>query len=527
MAPDFDVAVVGMGPVGHVMAALLGQAGHSVGIFDRQPSLYPLPRIGHLDHEVMRIVQAVGDADAFETAAFACKTYDWLNAAGQVLIHFDWSEQEATGWHSHYLFYQPDLDAILSDALACLPNVMVNRGWEAVALHAADESVSIRFADAAGNGTRGISARYVIGADGASSFVRRQSDMGWDDLGFEADWLVVDYRPNDPNADIDMPVAGQLCDPARPVSMFRRIGHEHCRWEFMLLPGETRAQMEDPARIWDLLTRWVAPSDGTLVRHAVYTFRSGRARRWRRGRVLLAGDAAHLMPPFLGQGMGSGFRDAMNLSWKLDLVLREIAPERLLDTYMEEREPHVRAIIDQAVELGRVVCISDPEAAAERDRLLLAEPAPPPPFPCLRGADLFLDGAPLAGQLAPQFRVSLNGRTGRFDDVVGRGWIVLTAQPGIDKLIVGAHRALLDRIGARTVTLSPDGPDPDRLIDLHGDYTRFLSSHRLLALIVRPDFHVFGGAGDAYGLNAALCRLDGAIAVYADPLPGTLPEGPA
>ena len=161
VAPDFDVAIVGLGPVGHIVAALLGQAGHSVGIFDRQPSLYPLPRIGHLDHEAMRIVQAVGDADAFEAAAYACKSYDWLNAAGQVLIHFDRSGQEATGWHSQHLFYRPDLDAVLRDTLARLPNVAVHRGREAVALQAADESVSIRFADATGSGTRGISVRYV------------------------------------------------------------------------------------------------------------------------------------------------------------------------------------------------------------------------------------------------------------------------------------------------------------------------------------------------------------------------------
>ena len=513
VVPDFDVAVVGLGPVGHVVAALLGQAGHSVGIFDRQPSLYPLPRIGHLDHEVMRIVQAVGDADAFEAAAFACKAYDWLNAAGQVLIHFDWSEQEVTGWHSHYLFYQPDLDAILSQALVRLPNVVVSRGWGAVALDASDACVSIRFAEAVGIGNRQITARYLIGADGANSFVRRQSEMGWDDLGFQADWLVVDYRPNDPDADIDMPIAGQLCDPARPVSMFRRIGHKHCRWEFMLLPGETREQMEDPARIWDLLARWVTPLDGMLVRHAVYTFRSGRARRWRRGRVLLAGDAAHLMPPFLGQGMGSGFRDAMNLSWKLDLVLREAAPDSLLDTYMEEREPHVRAVIDQAVELGRVVCISDPAAAAARDRMLLAEPAPPPPFPCLRGSDLILEGAPLAGQLAPQFRVSLNGKAGRFDDVVGRGWFVLAAHSGIDQRIADAHRALLERIGAWIITFSPGNYAPDQVVDHCGDYIRFLSDHGLLALIVRPDFQIFGGARDANGLDAALRMLDARMAV--------------
>ncbi len=319
MEPEFDVAILGYGPVGHVAAALLGRAGHRVAVFDRQVSLYPLPRIGHLDHEVMRIVQAVGAAERFERDAYVCSTYDWFNAAGDVLIHFDWSKPEITGWHPHYLFYQPDLDEVLAASVDALPNVQVGRGWEATAITQDGDGVTLDLARRDGGDARRVKARYLLGADGANSFVRRHTGIPWEDLGFHADWLVVDYRPNDPDAEIGIPVAGQLCDPARPVSMFRRIGHKHCRWEFMLLPGETRDDIERPERIWELLSRWVTPADGTLVRHAVYTFRSGLAGTWRRDRVLLVGDAAHVMPPFLGQGMGSGFRDAINLAWKLDL----------------------------------------------------------------------------------------------------------------------------------------------------------------------------------------------------------------
>lgn len=509
--PEFDVAILGYGPVGHVAAALLGRAGHKVAVFDRQLSSYPLPRIGHLDHEVMRIVQAVGAAERFERDAYVCGTYDWFNAAGDVLIHFDWSKPEITGWHPHYLFYQPDLDAVLAASVEALPNVHVARGWEAVAIAQDGNGVTLDLARRTGQESRRVTARYLIGADGANSFVRRNSGIRWEDLGFHADWLVVDYRPNDPDAEIDIPVAGQLCDPARPVSMFRRIGHKHCRWEFMLLPGETRDEIERPERIWDLLSRWVTPADGTLVRHAVYTFRSGLAGAWRRDRVLLVGDAAHLMPPFLGQGMGSGFRDAINVAWKLDLILAGRAEDDLLDTYEAERKPHVRAIIEQAVELGKVVCLSDPVTAAVRDTALLAGDAPPPPpFPAMAGGVLYHGGdateAGLAGTLGPQGRVAAGNTVGRFDDVVGRGWVVLTHDAGMAGRIRSDYSAFLERLGARVVRL---GSDDDAVADLDGVYRSYFEEHGIAALVTRPDFYVYGAARTLDAVPGLLAALVG------------------
>jgi len=453
MTTDFDVVVLGYGPVGHVMAALLAQDGWRVGVVERQLGLYPLPRIGHLDHEVMRIVQAVGVAAAFERDACVCRTYDWVNAAGQVLIHFDWAKPEITGWSPHYLFYQPDLDALLAGAVESRPNVQVFRGWECRSVEQVHGTVTLDCQSRDGAARR-FTTRYLIGADGANSFTRRAAGIEWTDLGFHADWLVVDYRPNDPEADIPMPEAGQICDPARPTSLFRRIGHKHCRWEFMLLPGETREAMEQPERIWQLLSPWVTPADGILVRKAVYTFRSGLADQWRSGNVLLVGDAAHLMPPFLGQGMGSGFRDALNLAWKLDLVLRGVAPDALLDTYGDERKPHVAAIIEQAVALGRVVCVSDQAEAAARDAALLGgDVPPPPPFPTLSGR-LFAPDDALAGTLALQGAVRSGGKEGMFDDVEGRGWKLLTFDKHLARHLCQRDKLAADRLGLSVIALS-------------------------------------------------------------------------
>ena len=496
MQVNYDIAIVGYGPVGQVLASLLGKAGYRVGVFERQDGLYPLPRIGHLDHEVMRIIQAVGDVDRFEKLSVAVPTYEWVNQHGDVLINMDWSTPEPTGWQPHYFFYQPELERVLADSVECQSNIEVHRLWEAVDLVQNAETVTLEIKPRSSGKTRRITAKYLIGADGANSFVRNRLGLEWEDLGFRAAWLVVDYRPNDPEARIDIPLAAQLCDPARPVSMFRRIGHHHCRWEFMLLPGETREEIERPERIWELLSRWVSPADGTLIRHAVYTFRSCLAPEWRQGRVILAGDSAHHMPPFLGQGMGSGLRDAINLAWKLDLVMKRAAPPSLLDTYMEERKPHVRAIIEQAVELGKVVCVSDPELAATRDAELLSGHAPaPPPFPDLQGRLFLSDGGRkglLSGRQSPQAKIEFMGRLGRADDILGHGWTIVVSDAALARAVKENFEVSLKQLKATVVSFSADaGAD---IQDLDGTYQSFFREHGIVALVIRPDFQIYGAA---------------------------------
>ncbi|PMS33778.1 bifunctional 3-(3-hydroxy-phenyl)propionate/3-hydroxycinnamic acid hydroxylase [Paraburkholderia rhynchosiae] len=327
---DFDVAIVGYGPVGQGLAALLGQRGYRVGVFDRWPSLYPLPRACVIDHEIMRILQSVGVAEKFARLTVpTAGEYVWLNARGEILYHFRYNKDGVSGWPARNLMYQPDLERLLDERVRELPSVEVNQGWEAVTylpgadcdeLVFAQCSVNASGAIERGKKTRRVTARYVVGADGANSFVRQSADLPWVDLGFRADWLVVDYRPNDPELELDMPEAGQICDPARPITMMRRMGKKHVRWEMMLLPGETAQDFADAGKVWSLIDRWVKPEDGVIDRAAVYTFRSGVAQSWSRGNAILAGDAAHLMPPFLGQGLCSGMRDALSLFWRLDLV---------------------------------------------------------------------------------------------------------------------------------------------------------------------------------------------------------------
>ena len=240
-----------------------------------------------------------------------------------------------------------------------------------------------------------------------------------------------------------LPTACQWCDPKRPTTHVQS-GPRHHRWEFMLLPGESPEDFEDPARVWSLLEPWFKPGDGPLTRTAVYEFRSVLAERMRDRRVLLVGDAAHLTPPFLGQGLCSGLRDAANAAWKLDLALRGLAPDGLLDTVTEERQPHNEWVIQFAIELGKVLCQLDQDAAAQRDTTLRqADPPPPLEIPPLSGGAVRsgTEDDPLAGQLSVQGIVAVDGREGRFDDVVGRGWALIA--------VAGDPLERLDRRAAR------------------------------------------------------------------------------
>jgi hypothetical protein len=264
----------------------------------------------------------------------------------------------------------------------------------------------------------------------------------------------------------------------------------------MLLPGESPEDFDDPARVWSLLEPWFKPEDGPLTRTAVYEFGSMLADEMRTGHALLVGDAAHLTPPFLGQGLCSGLRDAANLAWKLDLVLRGLASDELLDTVEVERQPQTEWVIRFAVELGKVLCELDPEAAAERDAALRQTDAPPPlEFPPLsegavRSASEKAPDA-LAGALSVQGVVASDGWEGRFDDVVGRGWSLIAARGDPLEQLDDADREALRALDVTVAVLEPEAPSGVR--DVDGRLTKWLREHDAHAVLVRPDFYVFGG----------------------------------
>jgi 2-polyprenyl-6-methoxyphenol hydroxylase-like FAD-dependent oxidoreductase len=515
---DFDVAIVGYGPVGQALSALLARAGHRVGVFERHNEIYRMPRAVHLDHEIMRLLQALGLAEALADEMIPVLDYQWFGADGEPLLAFDVSIPARSGWETSYMFFQPELERTI-DRHACLAaGVTVERGWVAEGVSDAADGVELelRRVDEAESGrlaltgdTRTVSARWLVGADGANSFVRETVGIPRRDLGFQERWLVVDAEPHDMETLAHLPTASQRCDPERPTTIVQS-GPRHRRWEFMLLPDEQASDFDDPARVWSLLEPWFRPEDGALTRSAVYEFRSMVAEEMRRGRVLVVGDAAHLTPPFLGQGLCSGLRDAANVAWKLDLVLRRLAGEQLLDSVEPERQPQNEAIIRLAIELGRILCQLDPKAAAERDAMLRqADPPPPPELAPIAGGVIHRragdEADPLAGTLSVQGFVARAGREGRFDDVVGRGFQLIAAGGDPVEELSSDDRALVDALDMTIATLDPDAPHGVR--DLDGRLTAWLAEHGAHAVLVRPDFYTFGSALSPEELPALLDDL--------------------
>ena len=487
-ARTFDVAVIGLGPVGATLANLLAQRGLSVLVMEREPDVYRLPRAAAHDGEVMRVFQAVGIADELAPQLEVGPGMRFIDAQGHVLI--EWSRPIAVGpqgWHHGYKFHQPTLERLLRERLAGYPAVDVRLRHDTFALDEDGDAVRLRFENLADGTIGSARARWVVGCDGARSTVRRFMGTELEDLRSHERWLVIDVILKRDRPDLgDMSI--QFCDPARPSTYVRCVGMRR-RWELMLMPGEDPATMTQPETMWRLLSRWVTPDEAILERPACYTFHSVVARGWRRGRLLIAGDAAHQTPPFLGQGMCAGIRDASNLAWKLADVVQGRATESLLDTYESERSPHVREFIEAAVRLGGVIQTTDPEVARRRDEQMRANPMRfTTPAPRL-GPGVH-DGDEPAGRVGEQPTLA-DGR--RLDDAVGY-----------------RHALLVDASLADSARVLAAGRDLAVVVADSEAARGWLGRLQAHAVLLRPDRYVAGVARDATGLPALLgqCPTD-------------------
>lgn len=342
-----EVLVVGYGPVGATIANLLGRQGVEVVAIDKATEIFPKPRAITLDNEALRVLQLAGlpegafDAVAIPEVRMHSPTlglFARMRTAGCV-----------DGHPMLVTFHQPELEAALRRQVTRHPSVRVELGVELRSLDSTPELVRATLRGSDGRELT-VQARYVIGADGASSKVRDLLGLGFDGKTYAQDWLIVDAK----NAPTPIDHVEFRCDPRRPAPHMVAPGNRQ-RWEFMLHPGETAAEMEHPDKVRELLSPWGDPSAMDIERTAVYRFHARTVDAFSKGRVFLAGDAAHITPPFAGQGLVAGLRDAANLSWKLAWVLRGRAHTRILRSYDEERRPHAKAMIRLARFMGQLV----------------------------------------------------------------------------------------------------------------------------------------------------------------------------
>ncbi|MGW5367958.1 bifunctional 3-(3-hydroxy-phenyl)propionate/3-hydroxycinnamic acid hydroxylase MhpA [Streptomyces sp. NPDC004009] len=507
------VVIIGAGPVGVTAALLLARHGVPSLLLERHRDVYPLPRAVVVDDEVRRILQSVGVHEEFAALARPAPGLRLLDARRRVIGEFPRSLHGHHGFPQLSMFSQPDLERLLRGALARRPECELWSGVEVVSVtesgapdtdapHVPAGPVRVAFRRGGSDEEEHLWADAVLGCDGAGSLTRDAIRAAWEDLHFQESWRVIDVRTSRPVRTWEG--AEQICCPTRPAT-FMRIGEDRYRWEFRLAEDQN---LEDPDG-WERLRQLVAPwvdlpasrsDDFEVVRQAQYTFQARLADRWRRGRVFLLGDAAHLTPPFVGQGLCTGLRDASNLTWKLARVLRRGAPEELLDTYERERKPHARHVIRVAVAVGWAMTGGQDRGAAFR-RAVVGTVCRIPGVtgavsrdlsPALAAGPLVrrrprLTGRALAGTFCPQPWIRHDGRRVRLDDAVRDAFVVLTAVPATARMT-----AVTMALGASTIHV--DHLDDD------GTLAAWLARGRADAVLLRPDRVVMdtvpAGAGD-------------------------------
>jgi 3-(3-hydroxy-phenyl)propionate hydroxylase len=503
---DYEVAVVGCGPVGAIAANLFGNAGLRTLVIEREAAPYPLPRAVHIDHEIMRIFQSVGLAGAMRPLMREAHGHIHIGADGGVIRYLgSVGLPKRFGWANDYFFFQPEVERAMQEGLRRYPHVEVQRGMTLAALAQTPSGVTLTMRGA--DGARQASARYVVACDGANSFVRKTLGISLSDMGFHEPWLVVDAEVDGPisfpafsgvraGADLQH-LSVMLCDPQRPATLVPGRDN-HRRWEFMLLPREDETAMTQPECVKALLAPYVGDRPHKIIRAATYRFHGLVAERWQQGCVFLAGDAAHQTPPFFGQGMCHGMRDVANLAWKFAAVLRRGAAAALIDSYQTEREPHVRSVIDAAIAAGRYICERDPAAARERDRSLRAAMGMPAPasasdlIPAIRNGIVDRDGALSAtGARFIQPFVQAGARRVLLDDATGGGFVLLATSGDVIAGLTDAQRALWRRTGGRSFAIG------EAIGDADGDLTVWFAAQGAVAVLLRPDFYIYGIARNA------------------------------
>ncbi|MFD0059556.1 bifunctional 3-(3-hydroxy-phenyl)propionate/3-hydroxycinnamic acid hydroxylase [Streptomyces sp. NPDC056690] len=495
----YDVAIIGYGPTGETAANLLGALGLKVVVVERDAEVYSRARAISTDEEVLRIWQRVGLAERLKQDMLTeGRPVDFVDAGNRAFL----TAQPPRRGHGHppqSFIYQPALEQVLREGVDRCPNVDVLLRHECLRVRQDDGGVELTVAGVDDDSVRRLRAAYVIAADGGSSLTRAQLNIGYEGRTYEDRWVVIDTKMLKP-----WPGHDRLrfrCDPARPaVDCPTPLGHH--RWEFPVLPGDDERHLTTDDAVYDLVARYGIGRDQVdVLRATVYSHHVRFASRFRVGRVFLAGDAAHAMPPWIGQGMAAGVRDVANLCWKLDAVLRGELPYSVLDSYEAERKPHVKEVTRRAVFVGRVITERRAAVARFRDHAVrtlnripgLGDRLQDSKWIPVAHYDAGLQARPrtkATGRQVPQPWVTTpDGTRTRLDDALAGRWLLLHAR-------TVTPQPAWDRIGVASLAVTPAGSRPAEgtLVDTDGVLLAWMREHRAATLALRPDAYVYAAA---------------------------------
>lgn len=518
-ATIYDVAIVGYGPAGATFANLLAKYGLRIAVIDQATAIYDKPRAITIDHEVLRVFQACGLEDTIAAHTAPHPGTHYLGVDGGIIKKFDpMPPPFPLGWVPTATFLQPAFEQALRDRLAAYDKADVFLSAQAVDIAQDNDGTTLTIKTGDGE-VQILRGRYLVGCDGANSFVRKSLGIGLTDLAFDEWWMVVDALEH--GAFRRPEKCFQYCRPSRPGTFLPGPG-ELRRWEIKLLPGEDPAMFSDRENVLKVLADFTDVTKVEIWRTAVYRFHALLAENWQSGRVFLMGDACHQTPPFLGQGLSAGIRDAVNLAWKLALVLRGDAQPSILSTYAQERAPHVGAIVALAKDFGLIIGELDLEKAKARDARLReeltsgkAETIRQKFIPDLSGGLIAAD-TPMAGSLFPQPFIDTANGVVRLDDLIPPEFIIVAASSKIIDALTRRFSDIWARLhGARVVIgssrSSAAAHDTLTFRETGNLFADWLDRNGIVAALVRPDRAVFGGARDAGELNALIATLAGKL----------------
>jgi 3-(3-hydroxy-phenyl)propionate hydroxylase len=476
-------------------------------VVERDSDIYGRARAISTDEEVMRIWQQVGLADRLKQDTLANRPLTFVDAAGRSFIELELGSHSC-GHPPQQFIYQPALEQVLRAGVDRFPDVDVLVGHECLRVVPQGDAVELMLADLTADAFKRVRASYVIAADGGSSPTRGQLGIGYRGRTYTERWVVIDTKVRQ-----QWPGHDRLrfhCNPDQPtVDCPTPLGHH--RWEYPARDGEDDNELVSNEAIWRVLNdQGITAANVEILRAVIYRHHVRVADRWRAGRVFLAGDAAHAMPPWIGQGMSAGVRDAANLCWKLAAVVSGQAPESLLDSYQAERMPHVQEVTKRAVVVGRIITERNRLLAAARNHGMRALARIPGAarmlhdrlwIPEARYRDGFFSESahPAIGRHIPQpWVVDEHGARRRLDDVTGRGWAVLYT--GVAPVGAGAGSGV-----PRFQVIGPGStPGPGQIVDTGGALIDWLRGKRARAIVIRPDKFVYSAADNGSPLSVPL-----------------------